>query len=196
MTDDPVDAGVTSWGSTRSFPVEGTLSLESRTVIDWLALSGNDDGGVAVTMIHAAVASFAIAVSWLCAVVAAWLSARRWAGRRQQARPRLVIAVAAAIARAGPALLLDRGFAADLDAHWSIGMRTLAGQDVYLDPLGQDRYPYPPLHRYVSALMVVLSGHDRAAFTVVDKLVPALYGRLTVLGHPRRSAPQRVVSRR
>jgi len=80
------------------------------------------------------------------------------------------------VARVVPSLLLDRGFAADLDAHWSIGVRTLAGQNVYIDPLGQDRYPYPPLHRYVSALMVLLSGHDRAVFIVVDKLVPALCG--------------------
>ncbi len=121
-------------------------------------------------------ASFAVAVVWLGVCVAAWLGARRWLGPWTLAHPALTVAAAASVARAVPALLLDRGLFFDVEAHWWIGTLVLAGRNVYTAPLALNRYPYPPLHGYVSALMVWLSGGDRMAFLIADKLIPAACG--------------------
>ena len=121
-------------------------------------------------------ASFAVAVVWLGVCLAAWLGARRGIGPWPLAHPALTIAAAATVARAVPALLLDRGLFFDVEAHWWIGVLTLAGRNVYTAPLALNRYPYPPLHGYVSALMVWLSGGNRMAFLMADKLIPAACG--------------------
>lgn len=127
-------------------------------------------------MLQGSDATFGEAVVWLLACCAAWASARRWIGPWTLAHPRLTIAGAAAAARAIPALVLDRGLFFDIEAHWWVGALTLAGRNVYTSPLARNRYPYPPLHMYVSALMVWLSGHDRSIFLMLDKLIPASCG--------------------
>ncbi len=121
-------------------------------------------------------ATFGIAAGWLIVCLMAWASVRRWVGPWSQRHPALAVAGAAAVARAVPALTLDRGLPFDLSAHWWVGALTLAGRDVYADPLAQNRYPYPPLHMYVSALMVWLSGGDAGAYIIADKLIPAAFG--------------------
>lgn len=122
-------------------------------------------------------ATLAAAVVWLFGLILASLTVRRWAGPWVHAHPILAVAAAAAIARAVPTLVLDRGLPFDIEAHWWIGSLALAGRDVYTDPLAANRYPYPPiLHEYLSAALVWLSHGDRALFLVYDKLAPALCG--------------------
>ncbi len=122
-------------------------------------------------------ATLAAAVVWLLTLILASLTVRRWAGPWVHAHPILAVAGAAAIARAVPTLVLDRGLPFDIEAHWWIGSLALAGRDVYIDPLAANRYPYPPiLHEYLSASLVWLSHGDRALFLVYDKLAPALCG--------------------
>jgi len=122
-------------------------------------------------------ATLAAAVVWLLALILASLTVRRWAGPWMRAHPVLAVAGAAAVARAVPIVMLDRGLPFDIEAHWWIGSLALAGRDVYTDPLAQGRYPYPPLlHEYLSALLVWLSQGDRALFLALDKLAPALCG--------------------
>jgi len=122
-------------------------------------------------------ATLAAAVVWLLALILASLTVRRWAGPWVHAHPVLAVAGAAAIARAVPTFVLDRGLPFDIEAHWWIGSLALAGRDVYTDPLAANRYPYPPiLHEYLSAALVWLSHGDRALFLVYDKLAPALCG--------------------
>lgn len=122
-------------------------------------------------------ATLATAVVWLLTLILASLTVRRWAGPWVHAHPILAVAGAAAIARAVPTLVLDRGLPFDIEAHWWIGSLALAGRDVYIDPLAANRYPYPPiLHEYLSASLVWLSHGDRALFLVYDKLAPALCG--------------------
>jgi len=100
-------------------------------------------------------ATLAAAVVWLFALILASLTVRHWAGPWVHAHPILAVAGAAAIARAVPTLVLDRGLPFDIEAHWWIGSLALAGRDVYIDPLAANRYPYPPiLHEYLSASLV------------------------------------------
>lgn len=120
--------------------------------------------------------TFLGAVVWLLACLAAWAGVRRWAGEWSHAHPRLAIAAAAAVSRAVPALFLDRGLPFDISAHWWVGNLALAGRNVYTAALAQNRYPYPPLHMYVSALMVWVSNHSYGAFLIADKLIPAACG--------------------
>jgi len=126
-------------------------------------------------------ATLAAAAVWLLALVIASLTVWRWAGPRAYAHPILAIAGAAAVARAVPTLVLDRGLPFDIEAHWWVGSVALAGRDVYTDPLvvsgNTNRYPYPPLlHEYISASLVWLSHGDRSLFLILDKLAPALCG--------------------
>lgn len=121
-------------------------------------------------------ATFGIAAGWLIFCIVAWVGVRRWLGPWAQRHPFLAVGSGAAVARAVPALTLDRGLPFDLSAHWWVGSVALAGRDVYADPLAQNRYPYPPLHMYISALMVWLSGGDAGAYVIADKLIPAAFG--------------------
>jgi hypothetical protein len=121
-------------------------------------------------------ATFGEAVVWLIACIVAWFGLRRLINPWALTHPRLAIATVAAVARAVPAFFLDRGLFFDIEAHWWIGSLTLIGQDVYSAPLAQGRYPYPPLHMYLSALMVWLSDQDRMRFLLADKLIPAAFG--------------------
>jgi hypothetical protein len=120
--------------------------------------------------------TFGEAMVWLIACSIAWFGLRRLLGPWVLAHPRLAIAAAAAVTRAVPAFFLDRGLFFDIEAHWWVGSVALAGQDVYSSPLTQGRYPYPPLHMYLSALMVWLADHDRMRFLLADKLIPAAFG--------------------
>ena len=121
-------------------------------------------------------ASFGIAAGWLIVCIVAWAGVRYWAGDWSQGHPYLAVAAAAAAARVVPAIALDRGLLFDLSAHRWVGLAVLAGRDVYPDPLSQNRYPYPPLHMYISALIVWLAGSSGAAYIILDKLVPAAFG--------------------
>ena len=122
-------------------------------------------------------ATLAPAVVWLLALALASLTVRRWAGPWSRSHPVLAIAATAAMARAVPIVVLDRGLPFDIEAHWWIGSLALARRDVYTDPLAHGRYPYPPfLHEYLSALLVWFSRGDRGHFLVFDKLAPALCG--------------------
>jgi len=121
-----------------------------------------------------------VAVGWLLLLLLAWFALPRRlpeAARWPRAHPALTVALAAALARLVPTFALDRGLFYDVDAHWFIGSIVLSGRNVYVAPLAQGRYPYPPLlHEYLSALLVWLARGDRAAFLALDKLAPDLCG--------------------
>lgn len=95
---------------------------------------------------------------------------------RVRDHPAAVILLAAALTRFAPALLLDRGLPYDVEAHWWVGSIVTAGQNVYRAPFAQGRYPYPPLHAYLSALLYLISSHARSTFLFFDKALPAACG--------------------
>ncbi len=120
--------------------------------------------------------TFAAALVWLCALTVVWLRVPLRPAAWMRAHPVWSIALAATVARLVPTLTLDRGLPFDIEAHWTIGSLVLDGQNVYTAPLAAGRYPYPPLHGLISAVLVALAQGSRTLFLILDKAAPGLCG--------------------
>ncbi len=120
--------------------------------------------------------TFAAALVWLCALTVAWLRLPLRPAAWMRAHPVWSVALAATVARLVPTLTLDRGLPFDIEAHWTIGSLVLDGQNVYTAPLAAGRYPYPPLHGLISAVLVALAQGSRTLFLILDKAAPGLCG--------------------
>ncbi len=120
--------------------------------------------------------TFAAALVWLCALTVVWLRVPLRPAAWMRAHPVWNIVLAATVARLVPTLTLDRGLPFDIEAHWTIGSLVLDGQNVYTAPLAAGRYPYPPLHGLISAVLVALAQGSRTLFLILDKAAPGLCG--------------------
>ncbi len=138
-------------------------------------------------------------VSWILLSLAATLTlipayfeSRRPAPRFARHVTLPVIALAGLIARLIPALIFNRGATFDITSYHLVGGVVLAGQDVYTSPLVAGRYPYLPLHLWLSGLEVALSRGTGALlpFVVLVKIPPVLadaaIGPLIAAGLARR----------
>ncbi len=121
-------------------------------------------------------ATFAAALVWLCVLTVAWLRLPLRLAAWMRVHPAWSIVLAATVARLVPTLTLDRGLPFDIEAHWTIGSLVLDGQNVYTAPLAAGRYPYPPLHGLISAVLVALAQGSRTLFLILDKVAPGLCG--------------------
>ncbi len=122
-------------------------------------------------------------VSWILLSLAATLTlipayfeSRRRAPRFAQRGTLSMIALVGLIARLIPALVFNRGATFDITSYHLVGEVVLAGQDVYTSPLVAGRYPYLPLHLWLSGLEVALSQGTGALlpFVVLVKIPPVL----------------------
>jgi hypothetical protein len=113
---------------------------------------------------------------WLIACFALWLYAGGAGALPVRYWPDTGIAAVALGARLVPAFTLDRGLTFDITAHWRSGLAVLGGSNLYADLNMLYRYPYPPLHMYLSALLVWLSGEMASSFLVADKVAPSIAG--------------------